>query len=968
MKKFFQVFLRGMTRWYVILPVVLLVLGWRAVDRLTPQIVSIPAPQAGETLLVEGKAFGLRQGASTISALDETGQPFSVEVLVWSTKQIQLAAPAQPGSLQITRKLGPVSLQSQSVPFTLRLASLPSQPYGYKVPVQADSPWPSFRRDHRNTANSPLPAIYNGDQPWMFQTGKGIFSTPVIDRNGVVYVGSADHQFYALNPDGSQNWSFKTGEIIDSAGILLQSDPQTGKEVIMVPSGDGYLYTLDLDPSLGSSAGRLIRTFDARVSPRASYNNWFEGNIQAGFDGTIYAGNTNFNYYAIRPDGSLKWTYETGSNNWSNAAIADDGTIFWGSNDTYIRAVDLQGKEKWNSMTLGFIAASAAIGSDGTVYIGSFDSYLYALDPHTGKVLWKFKTNDHIYASVALGHDALGQTDAIYFGSTDGVFYALNPDGSLKWRFDVGDPIRSSAVLGGGPQGEPGAIVYFGAGNGQIYALNTQDGSRRWSFNTTADDDVLRDRNDMNGSPALSPTGLVIGGEHGRIWYLPYDYCLQVDDARCDTRPGSGLPDEMASLLYVTPGGSVEKDMPQNLPLSTMITLKLVVRQNGQTLDARLCSNPLGCPQRSLVVTADPAFDFEIQKSADGQYLYIRPIGFLQPDTQYTLHVQGDTYTGGLAIGNLTIGGRKTGSFDQQLSVRTQPAGARMIPLKVESERVSAVEWTRLAVPIPPMMPSLNQIGFDYMDWIMGTVEVSQPDENGKGRFILWVIGGKRDESGRLVADPQSDFTLPLSGVYQGDSFMLINREVLIPVTGIPILFNYFEMRGQLLPDLRAAPQTTLYADTDVMKIPTFGPYLVVAGLANNVYEKLIVSATYLMHPYDESGQANLRPQGVEVDGWSYTPASEKQAGSVSVSVRLEPGTSYPLELHRPGILLVDEALGEAVYLNYLENLNSQSDGNGSLSSVTLTLPAGTKLSQTTKAWLMLDVFPLESVMLDGLN
>ena len=36
-----------------------------------------------------------------------------------------------------------------------------------------------------------------------------------------------------------------------------------------------------------------------------------------------------------------------------------------------------------------------------------------------------------------------------------------------------------------------------------------------------------------------------------------------------------------------------------------------------------------------------------------------------------------------------------------------------------------AFEWTRLAAPLPPMLPSLNQIGFDYLDWIVGTVDLS---------------------------------------------------------------------------------------------------------------------------------------------------------------------------------------------------------------------------------------------------
>ena len=39
-------------------------------------------------------------------------------------------------------------------------------------------------------------------------------------------------------------------------------------------------------------------------------------------------------------------------------------------------------------------------------------------------------------------------------------------DGLVLWRYDTGAPIRSSAALGAGPDGQPGAIVYYGAGNG----------------------------------------------------------------------------------------------------------------------------------------------------------------------------------------------------------------------------------------------------------------------------------------------------------------------------------------------------------------------------------------------------------------------------------------------------------------------------------------------------------------------
>ncbi len=463
-------------------------------------------------------------------------------------------------------------------------------PLSNNVFTLAGSPWPTFRHDSRSTGFSSIRAVYTGDKPWMFQTGKGIFSTPVIDDNGTVYVGSADHFFYALNSDGTLKWKYQTGEIIDSAGALGAYDPSKGYATITFISGDGKMYRFRTDDV--PLEQRKVWTYEAQLRPGVSYNRWFEGNVAVGPDGTLYAGNTNFNYYAINPDGTLKWTYETASNNWSQAAFGADGTIFWGSLDTYIRGVKPDGKELWRTRTLGFIAASAAVGSDGTVYMGSFDSNMYALDPRTGTVKWKFGTADHIYASAALDSDDTGNTTAIYFGSADGTLYALRPDGSLLWKYDTGDVIRSSPVIGLAPSGS-GKIIYFGCGNGKLYALDS-DGKLRWAFDTTSTSPELRDRNDLNGSPALGKTGIYIGGEHGQLWYIPYDYCLNANDARCASAPA--FPDDFTGLYYVTPGGNTQVQFPDTLPASAMLTLRLVVRKGGQTVNARLCDSPMGCP------------------------------------------------------------------------------------------------------------------------------------------------------------------------------------------------------------------------------------------------------------------------------------------------------------------------------------------------------------------------------------
>ena len=76
------------------------------------------------------------------------------------------------------------------------------------------------------------------------------------------------------------------------------------------------------------------------------------------------------------------------------------------------------------------------------------------------------------------------------------------------------------------------------------------------------------------------------------------------------------------------------------------------------------------------------------------------------------------------------------------------------------------------------------------------------------------------------------------------------------------------------------------------------------------------------------------------VGGVTYTPASKSKDDQVKAAFVLAPGASYPQDEHRTGILLVDPAANEIVFLDYFPNLSSQADANGSLASVSLRLPA----------------------------
>ena len=129
-----------------------------------------------------------------------------------------------------------------------------------------------------------------------------------------------------------------------------------------------------------------------------------------------------------------------------------------------------------------------------------------------------------------------------------------------------------------------------------------------------------------------------------------------------------------------------------------------------------------------------------------------------------------------------------------------------------------------------------------------------------------------------------------------------------------------------------------------------------IAGLASNWYEKLLVAGTYITRPYD--GMANHAPSGVTVKDVTFSVPTKSQAGQVVADLALLPGVSYPPDEHRLSLLLVDPTSTTAVFMDYHANTGFRADSYGNLQSVTLTLPKGLALPAHVRVYVLLDVFP----------
>ncbi|MGA2013705.1 MAG: PQQ-binding-like beta-propeller repeat protein, partial [Solirubrobacteraceae bacterium] len=805
-----------------------------------------------------------------------------------------------------------------------------------RIALAAASPWPEMRHDPRNTGFSPIVGRYHGDRPWAFATGRGIFATPVIGGDGTIYVGSGDGDLYAIGRGGRLRWRLRTGGLIDAAGALSAYSPRLRSDPLTFGSADDHLYHVTT-PRRGRP--RILWRFRASVAPVSGQRvDWWEGNIAVGPGGDLYAGNTGGTAYAIDPDGAPRWTYTAGNSVWTTPAFAADGSTFWGSLDLSVFRLSAAGRRVWRTVVPGYVVSSPAIGSDGTVYVGSFDSRLYALDPRTGAIRWSFATSDHIYASPALGSDRAGRTDAVYIASADGSVYALTPGGRLRWSYVTGEPVRSSPVVGLAPGPGRHEIVYVGSSDGRLYALDAATGRRRWSYDTTPANPLLSVRNNLNASPALGRTGVYIAGEDGSVYYVPYDYCRHRHDPRCSTAPGPELGENLDRVYPVDVGGNTIPRGAVTLDPATVINLRLIVRRHGRTVNAAMLA-----PDR--LVRARPAFAFTTQESGDGHYLSVVPDGLLAPGTDYRLRIAGAYTNNGTQMGNFDPHGRPAGRFDQTITIRAR-GGSGTLPLTVAANAVSAITISRLSVPLPAFLASVNQIGFDSYDWIASTIART------RHTVLLWVTGARRTAGGRDVVDPRSPFGFPLAGRYRGSSVILSSPSVSLTFSFGAVPLRRFTLRGSLAPDLSFAPGASLYAETVCATVPHYGPELAFTGICNPG-GVLAASGTFITGAY--RGAARRRPSGVRAGRVQLREPTATAAGSADV--RLAGARLPAARRHVVTILLAGGA--DPVALDYRRDSTEVTDRAGAITGVRLTIPRGTALPPNLRAYVIVDAFPI---------
>ena len=118
---------------------------------------------------------------------------------------------------------------------------------------------------------------------------------------------------------------------------------------------------------------------------------------------------------------------------------------------------------------------------DGVVYICS-GARIYAVNAETGLLKWRYPAEEYLTAQIK-SSPVVG-ADLVYFGAGDGKLYAIAKDtGNLAWSFSTKGIMNSSPILVDG-------IIYVGSSDDHLYSLDAVSGQEKWIGGFRTRDDV----------------------------------------------------------------------------------------------------------------------------------------------------------------------------------------------------------------------------------------------------------------------------------------------------------------------------------------------------------------------------------------------------------------------------------------------------------------------------------------------
>jgi len=331
---------------------------------------------------------------------------------------------------------------------------------------------------------------------WKVKTGGAVLSSPVV-VDGIVYIGSDDGYFYALDAaDGSEKWKFDTGGKVQGSAVVGRDG------TVYIGSRSGYLFALD-----GASGEEKWKYgFDERnpkgkpavTSPALAF-----GTVFCAFDqwGGAYVG-------VDAKSGEKVWQLRRFVPNGGLLGPTIDGTTFYAPvNDNVIVAADIRTEMPLDDFDRNGHHCQASIAIQGDRLFYSQGPSLKIKNKTDGKKLAElFIRGDGLSFFPQSGPAATEERAWVAKGNKTLYCLDLTDMRALPktWTLDLPAQVRSSLALAEN-------TLYYGCDDGHVYALDATSGAERWKFKTEGP---------VASSPWLSDGALYVGSEDGFIYAL----------------------------------------------------------------------------------------------------------------------------------------------------------------------------------------------------------------------------------------------------------------------------------------------------------------------------------------------------------------------------------------------------------------------------------------------------------------
>jgi outer membrane protein assembly factor BamB len=285
----------------------------------------------------------------------------------------------------------------------------------------APSSWPASRHDAAMTGRAQVVGPTNPQLKWTLNLSSGKLGSPVLGSHtpagdGTIYIpGNDNDTLYAVSAEGRLQWKFTGKKLPD--------------ELFVAPA-------------------------------------------IVGRDGAIYFGSTKNIFYAVNPDGSLRWSTALEGEVRHSANIGSDGTIYVAAKDCRLYALAPDGKIKWTANLERFPGNGPAIASDGTIYVVAGE-FLKGYRPEGSRRL-----EVNCSALGVLNGLIVDGFELIYVTALESPkVLALSNSGAERWSYRFPEsfgPAQLPAL------GNDGNLYFASAKSGELFVLN-RDGSKRWS-------------------------------------------------------------------------------------------------------------------------------------------------------------------------------------------------------------------------------------------------------------------------------------------------------------------------------------------------------------------------------------------------------------------------------------------------------------------------------------------------------